>query len=122
MQNDSPNAQPLAALRHDRIEAPWLLDGPIDGETFRAYVEEVLVPTPRPGDIVIMDKRTEHKKTSRPGAAFEIRSASSIKLAGTGNRFSCDSSRAPARRPEKERPPEGGLLIQTQDRCSGETE
>jgi len=45
----------LAALRHDRIEAPWLLDSPIDGESFRTYVEKVLVPTLRPGDIVVMD-------------------------------------------------------------------
>jgi transposase len=51
----------LAALRHDRIEAPWLLDSPIDGETFRTYVEEVLVPTLRPGDIVIMDNLGSHK-------------------------------------------------------------
>jgi hypothetical protein len=45
----------LAALRHNRIDAPWLFDGPIDGESFRTYVEKVLVPTLRPGDIVIMD-------------------------------------------------------------------
>lgn len=44
-----------ATLRHDRIEAPWLLDGPIDGESFLIYVEKVLLPTSRPGDIVIMD-------------------------------------------------------------------
>jgi transposase len=51
----------LAALRHDRIDAPWLLDCPIDGETFRTYVEEVLVPTLRPGDIVVMDNLGSHK-------------------------------------------------------------
>jgi transposase len=51
----------LAALRHDRIEAPWLLDGPIDGASFRAYVEAVLVPTLRTGDIVIMDNLGSHK-------------------------------------------------------------
>ncbi len=51
----------LAALRHDRIDAPWLLDGPIDGESFRTYVEKVLVPTLRPGDIVIMDNLGSHK-------------------------------------------------------------
>src|SRR5471030_1398236 len=51
----------LAALRHDRIEAPWLLDAPIDGETFRTYVEEVLIPTLRPGDIVVMDNLVSHK-------------------------------------------------------------
>ena len=51
----------LAALRHDRIDAPWLLAGPINGETFRLYVEKVLVPTLRPGDIVIMDNLGSHK-------------------------------------------------------------
>jgi hypothetical protein len=45
----------LAALRHDRIDAPCVLDGPINGESFKAYVEQFLVPTLRPGDIVIMD-------------------------------------------------------------------
>jgi transposase len=51
----------LAALRHDRIDAPWLFDGPIDGESFRIYVEKVLVPTLRPGEIVIMDNLGSHK-------------------------------------------------------------
>jgi putative transposase len=51
----------VAALRHDRIEAPWLLDGPIDGESFQIYVEKVLVPTLRRGDIVIMDHLGSHK-------------------------------------------------------------
>lgn len=51
----------LAALRHDRIDAPWLLSGPINGETFRLYVEKVLVPTLRPGDIVVMDNLGSHK-------------------------------------------------------------
>ena len=51
----------LAALRHDRIDAPWFLDGPINGESFRAYVENVLVPTLDPGDIVIMDNLGSHK-------------------------------------------------------------
>ena len=51
----------LAALRHDRIDAPWLLEGPIDGESFMIYVEKVLLPTLRPGDIVIMDNLGSHK-------------------------------------------------------------
>ena len=51
----------LAALRHDRVEAPWLLDGAINGETFRLYVDKVLVPTLRPGDIVVMDNLGSHK-------------------------------------------------------------
>jgi transposase len=51
----------LAALRCDRIEAPCVLDGPIDGETFLAYVEQILIPTLRPGDIVIVDNLGSHK-------------------------------------------------------------
>jgi len=51
----------LAALRCDRIEAPWFLEGPIDGDSFRLYVEKVLIPTLRPGDIVIMDNLGSHK-------------------------------------------------------------
>ena len=51
----------VAALRLNRIEAPWLLEGPIDGESFRTYVARVLVPTLRSGDIVIMDNLGSHK-------------------------------------------------------------
>ena len=51
----------LAALRHDRIDAPWLLDGPINSELFLTYVERVLVPTLAPGDVVILDNLGSHK-------------------------------------------------------------
>ncbi|MBK1664488.1 IS630 family transposase [Rhodospirillum rubrum] len=51
----------IAALRHDSIEAPWLINGPINGERFRVYVEDVLVPTLKPGDIVVMDNLGSHK-------------------------------------------------------------
>lgn len=51
----------IAALRHDRIDAPWLLDGPVNGESFRVYVEQVLVPTLGRGDVVIMDNLGSHK-------------------------------------------------------------
>src|SRR5438552_13478939 len=51
----------LAALRCDRIEAPWVLDGPIDGESFTIYVEKILLPTLKSGDIVIMDNLGSHK-------------------------------------------------------------
>jgi len=51
----------VAALRCDRIEAPWLLDGPINGEAFKTYVEKVLAPTLKPGDLVIMDNLGSHK-------------------------------------------------------------
>jgi transposase len=51
----------LAALRCDRIEAPCVLDGPINGRLFTAYVEQFLVPTLRPGDLVVMDNLGSHK-------------------------------------------------------------
>lgn len=51
----------LAALRCDRIDAPWVLDGPINGESFRVYVERVLVPALAQGDIVVMDNLGSHK-------------------------------------------------------------
>ena len=54
----------LAALRHDRVDAPWLLEGPINGESFRLYVDQVLIPTLRPGDIVIMDNLGSHKSSA----------------------------------------------------------
>src|SRR6202162_3916058 len=52
----------IAALRHDRIVAPWLLDGPINGERFQIYVEQVLVPTLQPNDLVIIDNLGSHKR------------------------------------------------------------
>lgn len=54
----------LAALRYDRIEAPWLIDGPIDGESFLIYVEKLLLPTLRAGDVVVMDNLGSHRSKS----------------------------------------------------------
>ena len=51
----------LAALRHDRITAPCVIDGPINGLSFRAYVEQFLVPTLNSGDVVVMDNLGSHK-------------------------------------------------------------
>jgi len=51
----------VAALRHDRLTAPMVLDGPIDGAWFLAYVEQVLAPTLQPGDIVVMDNLGSHR-------------------------------------------------------------
>jgi len=51
----------LAALRADRIEAPCLFNGPINGQMFLAYVEQFLVPTLQPGDIVVLDNLGSHK-------------------------------------------------------------
>ena len=54
----------LAALRCDRIDAPCVLDQPINGKSFAAYVEQFLVPTLSPGDVVIMDNLGSHKRPS----------------------------------------------------------
>jgi transposase len=51
----------LAALRHDRIDAPCLFDGPINGERFLAYVRQMLVPTLKRGDVVVLDNLGSHK-------------------------------------------------------------
>lgn len=49
------------ALRLTGMTAPMVLDGPMTGEWFLAYVEQVLVPTLRPGDVVILDNLPAHK-------------------------------------------------------------
>jgi transposase len=61
----------LAALRHDRIDAPCVLDQPINGDSFVDYVEQFLVPTLSAGDVVIMDNLSSHK---RPEVRSAIRS------------------------------------------------
>jgi transposase len=51
----------IGALRHDRITAPCVFDGPMNGERFRAWVEQFLAPTLHEGDIVVMDNLSSHK-------------------------------------------------------------
>lgn len=60
----------IAALRHDRIDAPYVFDQPINATSFTAWVEQQLAPTLMPGDIVIMDNLSSHKK---PAARAAIR-------------------------------------------------
>ena len=50
-----------AGLRINGLSAPMVLDGPMNAESFQAYVEQVLVPTLSPGDIVVMDNLSSHK-------------------------------------------------------------
>jgi transposase len=54
----------VAALRLDGLSAPAVFDGPIDNPTFLAYVEQVLVPTLRPGDVVVLDNLAVHKQAA----------------------------------------------------------
>jgi len=62
----------LAALRNDRIDAPCLFDGPINGERFTAYVEQFLVPTLKPGDVVILDNLGSHKGKATRKAVRDV--------------------------------------------------
>lgn len=68
----------IAALRWDGLTAPGVFDGPIDAVSFLAYVEQVLVPTLRSGDVVILDNLAVHKQP-------EVRAA--IEAAGARLRF-----------------------------------
>lgn len=52
----------VAGLRLDGLTAPAVFDGPIDNPTFLAYVEQVLAPTLRPGDVVVLDNLAVHKQ------------------------------------------------------------
>jgi len=51
----------VAVLGLSGVQAPWLLEGALDGETFRVYVEQVLAPVLQPGDILVMDNLRTHK-------------------------------------------------------------
>jgi len=51
----------VAGLRASSLTAPCVLDGPMNGDAFLAYVEQVLVQTLKPGDIVVMDNLSSHK-------------------------------------------------------------
>jgi transposase len=68
----------IAALRLEGLGAPAVFDGPIDSPSFLAYVEQVLVPTLRPGDVVVLDNLAAHKQP-------EVRTT--IEQAGASIRF-----------------------------------
>ena len=61
----------IGALRHDRLDAPWVIDGAMNAELFDLYIETQLVPTLRDGDVVILDNLSSHKS---PDAAEILRS------------------------------------------------
>jgi transposase len=69
----------VAGLREDAITAPLVIDGAMNGETFRAYIEQFLAPTLAHGDIVIMDNLSSHK-VAGVREAIEARGASLIYL------------------------------------------
>ena len=51
----------IAGLRLSGLTAPWVLDGPMDGDAFRVYIRDVLAPTLRRGDVVVLDNLPAHK-------------------------------------------------------------
>ena len=63
----------IAALRHDRIDAPWVFDGPVNGEVFLTWVTRELVQTLHLGDVVVMDNLACHKSPLVLGAIGEHR-------------------------------------------------
>ena len=69
----------IAGLRQSGIIAPLVLDGPMNGTAFRAYVEQALAPTLQPGDVVAMDNLTPHK-TAGVEAAITAAGASLLYL------------------------------------------
>lgn len=69
----------VAALRYNGVTAPLLLDGAMNGEAFLAYVEQILAPTLRRGDIVIMDNVSVHK-VAGISEAIEARGATLLYL------------------------------------------
>src|SRR6202046_2895500 len=62
----------IAALRHDRIDAPWVIDGPINGQLFQLYIETVLAPTLAPGDVVVLDNLGSHKGKAARAAIRKV--------------------------------------------------
>jgi hypothetical protein len=111
----------IAALRHDRIDAPCVFDQPINAETFIAWVEHQLCPTLSPGDIVVLDNLSSHKS---PVVRAAIRSTGARlpflplpAFAGAGstapastrsNRCSPSSNTSGAKQPNAHTKPPGG--------------
>ncbi len=93
----------LAALRHDRIDAPLVLDAPINGESFAAYVKQFLLPTLSSGDIVAMDNLGSPR--ARPCDSSSAPSAPGSSFCRPTRPTSTQSSRSlPSSRPCSARP------------------
>jgi transposase len=100
----------LAALRNDRVDAPCLFDGPINGERFRAYVEQFLVPTLKPGDVVILDNLGSHKER-RCDRRSELLGRASCSCRNTRPTSIQSSKSSPNSKPCRERPPPAHTML-----------
>jgi hypothetical protein len=71
----------VAALRHDQMSAPWVIDGPVNGEVFTLYVEKALAPTLAKGEVVILDNKSQGKVgTSSPAPRQRICPSTQISI------------------------------------------
>jgi Transposase and inactivated derivatives len=61
----------ICAIRYDGVFAPLIMDGAMDGESFQAYVEQILIPALSPDDVVVMDNLSTHKTTAVESALRE---------------------------------------------------
>jgi hypothetical protein len=98
----------VAGLRHDGITAPFVIDRPMNGVIFRTYVERVLAPTLRPGDIVILDNLGSHKG-SEARRLIEARGAQT----STPSNSPSQSSRPCCERPPRARSTTSGRASAT---------
>ena len=94
----------VAGLRQAGVVAPLVLDGPMNGTAFRAYVEQMLAPTLRPGDIVIMDNLSAHK-VAGVRQAIEARRAELVYLPPYSPDLNPIEQRSPGSRRCCARPP-----------------
>ena len=62
----------VAALRHDRLDAPWVIDGAMNAEMFNLYTKTQLVPALRAGDVVILDNLSSHKSPAAAAALHDV--------------------------------------------------
>jgi hypothetical protein len=68
----------IAALRHDGLTAPWVIDRPINRRRFKTYLETQLIPTLTPGDLVVLDNLSSHKSAK---AREDLKAAGGWRLA-----------------------------------------
>jgi hypothetical protein len=101
-----------AGLRHDRIAAPMVLDGPMNGEAFLAYVEQALVPELRPRDIVIMDNLPADKvhgvRQAIEAAGASLRYLPPYSPTSIPSKWPSPSSRLPCAPQQREPSPTSG--------------
>ena len=84
----------LAAVRVTGLTAPGVFDGAIDGESFRAYIEQILVPTLQPGDLVMADTLGAHKVAGIQRAIQAAGATLSVSNSSSGRRWKLDHAPA----------------------------